>query len=90
MRFCLTFKASRCNGCRFFCLLCGQWGFAGGKSIAAESDVSVEPLRAKYAELSEQLRNNQFQRALYLDSSQSSTNLKGEIYAVVDLPVCHR
>lgn len=44
------------------------------------------PLRAKYTELGEQLRNNQFQRALYLDSKQSSNDLKGEIYAVVDYP----
>ena len=85
MRFCLTFKARSVKWMPIFLLVCGA-GFAGGKSIAAESDVSVEPLRAKYAELSEQLRNNQFQRALYLDSSQSSTNLKGEIYAVVDYP----
>lgn len=85
MRFCLTFKATPVQWMPIFLLVLGV-GFAGGKSIAAESDVSVEPLRAKYAELSEQLRNNQFQRALYLDSSQSSTDLKGEIYAVVDYP----
>jgi hypothetical protein len=65
--------------------VCGAW-LASGKSFAAVSDISVEPLRAKYAELGEQLRNNAFQRALYLDSSQSSTDLKGEIYAVGDYP----
>ncbi|MHB1215147.1 MAG: hypothetical protein ACYCY9_09190 [Thiobacillus sp.] len=85
MRFCLTFKARPVQWMPIFLLVCGV-GFAGGKAIAAESDVSVGPLRAKYAELSEQLRNNPFQRALYLDSSQSSTDLKGEIYAVVDYP----
>ena len=85
MRFCLTFKARPGQWMPIFLLVCGA-GFAGGKAVAAESDVSVEPLRAKYAELSEQLRNNPFQRALYLDSSQSSTALKGEIYAVVDYP----
>jgi hypothetical protein len=66
-------------------LVCGV-GFASGKISAAESDISVGPLRAKYAELGEQLRNNPFQRALYLESSQSPTHLKGEIYAVVDYP----
>jgi hypothetical protein len=66
-------------------LVCGV-SLASGKSLAAESDISVEPLRAKYTELGEQLRNNPFQRALYLESSQSSTHLKGEIYAVVDYP----
>lgn len=65
--------------------VCGAW-LASGKSFAAVSDLSVEPLRAKYAELGEHLRNNAFRRALYLDSSQSSTDLKGEIYAVVDYP----
>jgi hypothetical protein len=66
-------------------LVCGV-GFASGKVSAAESDISVGPLLAKYAELGEQLRNNPFQRELYLESSQSSTHLKGEIYAVVDYP----
>jgi SAM-dependent methyltransferase len=66
-------------------LACGV-GFASGKIAAAESDISVGPLLAKYAELGEQLRNNPFQRALYLESSQSRTHLKGEIYAVVDYP----
>jgi hypothetical protein len=43
-------------------------------------------LRAKYTELDKQLRNNQFQRALYLISAKSSSDLKGEIYAAVDYP----
>ena len=68
-----------------FLLICGVW-FAGGKSFAAESYISNVPLRAKYAELGKQLLNNQFQRALYLDSMESSHDLKGEIYAVVDYP----
>jgi len=44
------------------------------------------PLRAKFTELGKQLSNNQFQRALYLNSAESSNDLKGEIYAVVDYP----
>jgi hypothetical protein len=48
--------------------------------------MSAVPLRAKYTELGKQLRNNQFQRALYLNSAESSHDLKGEIYAVVDYP----
>lgn len=60
--------------------------FASAASLAAESDVSVGPLRAKYVELAEPLRNNPFQRPLYIESAQSSTHLKGEIYAVVDYP----
>jgi hypothetical protein len=68
-----------------FLLICGVW-FAGGKSFAAESDTSAVPLRDKFTELGDQLLNNQFQRALYLDSAESSHDLKGEIYAVVDYP----
>ncbi len=68
-----------------FALVGGVW-LASGKSFAAVSDISVEPLRVKYAELGEQLCNNAFQRALYLDSSQSSTDLQGAIYAMVDYP----
>ncbi len=61
-------------------------GFASGKSFAIEPDLSAAPLRAKHAELAQQLLNNQFQRALYLDSAESSHDLKGEIYAVVNYP----
>ncbi len=39
-----------------------------------------------FTELGNRLLNNQFRRALYLDSVASSTDLKGEIYAVVDYP----
>jgi len=60
--------------------------FTSGSSSAAESNVSNIPLRAKYTELNEKLSNNQFQRALYLNSTESSHDLKGEIYAVVDYP----
>ena len=68
-----------------FVLICGVW-CAAGKSFAAEPDMSAVPLSAKYTELNKQLLNNQFQRALYLNSTESSHDLKGEIYAVVDYP----
>jgi hypothetical protein len=48
----------------------------------AEDDAAV--LREKYAALMPQLSSNQFQRMLYLDSVESSSLLKGDIYAVVD------
>jgi hypothetical protein len=70
-------------------LICGLfWGVwcAVGQSFAAEPEMSAAPLRAKYTELTKQLSNNQFQRALYLNSVESSQDLKGEIYAVVDYP----
>ena len=80
-----AFKARSLQWMLIFVLICGVW-FSDGKSFAAEPAMSVEPLRAKYMELGKQLRNNPFQRALYLESSQSSNDLKGEIYVVVDYP----
>lgn len=38
---------------------------------------------AKYRELADQLLHNQFQRALYLESAESSNDLTSEIYAVI-------
>ena len=47
---------------------------------------SAATLHAKYASLSERLEHNPFQRALSLDSSETSNELKGDIYARVDYP----
>lgn len=43
-------------------------------------------LRDKYQSLAQQLKHNQFQRPLYLESAESPSALKGDIYAVVDYP----
>jgi hypothetical protein len=43
-------------------------------------------LRDKYQSLTQQLKHNQFQRPLYLESAESPSALKGDIYAVVDYP----
>ena len=43
-------------------------------------------LRAKHDSLNAKLANNPFQRPLELESAQSSGDLKGEVYAVVDQP----
>jgi len=55
-------------------------------TMAAETN-SGTALRAKYAELHEQLSQNQFKRPLYLDSEESSSRLKGDIYALTDHPI---
>jgi len=68
-----------------FALICGVW-LGTEASFATELDNSALPLRAKYTELGNQLRDNQFQRALYLDSAESPHDLKGDIYAVLDYP----
>lgn len=57
------------------------------QAAAAGPDTnSAASLRARYAELGQQLGNNQFKRPLYLDSAESSSHLKGDIYALVDYP----
>ncbi len=47
---------------------------------------SAAALKAKYTELAPQLKNNQFQRPLVLNSAEFTGSLKGDIYAVVDYP----
>lgn len=41
-------------------------------------------LKARYTALREQLASNQFQRPLYLESTNNSGDLKGDVYAVVN------
>lgn len=65
------------------CVMCMGIGQAAGAEPDANSAAS---LRAKYAELGQQLSNNQFKRPLYLDSAESSSHLKADIYALVDYP----
>jgi hypothetical protein len=43
-------------------------------------------LRARHAALQEKFANNQFGRPLVLESTQTSGDLKGDVYAVVDHP----
>jgi hypothetical protein len=71
---------------RFISALMLIAGFCCANAYSAEKAASNIPLRAKYIELTKQLNNNQFKRALYLNSTESSHDLKGEIYAVVDYP----
>ena len=62
-----------------FCLLCVV-------SLGAQAYAGPASLRAKYDELREQLRNNSFHRALYIDSAEVGDKLKGDVYAVLDHP----
>lgn len=60
---------------------------SAGLAFASLPDAySAASLHAKYASLGERLHHNPFQRALSLDSSESSRDLKGDIYALVDYP----
>jgi hypothetical protein len=62
------------------CLACAVGLFA----LNAQAD--ADALRARYGELREQLRANNFDRPLHIDSSQDGDTLKGDVYAVLDHP----
>lgn len=58
----------------------------GLAALGAHAYTGPAGLQAKYTELRPQLRNNNFQRALYIESSEAGDTLKGEVYAVLDHP----
>src|SRR5450759_1905980 len=64
-------------------LVCLGVGIAHADDADANSAAS---LRAKYGALQGQLSHNQFQRPLYMDSSEISRGVTGDIYAVINYP----
>ncbi len=50
--------------------------------LSAADDTAA--LQEQFTALTTRLSNNQFQRALYIDSTESSSTLKGDIYAILD------
>ena len=66
-----------------------RWGAACAIGLAAALPVAAQDaasLRAKHGELREQLRNNNYQRALHIDSTEAADTLQGDVYAVLDHP----
>ena len=62
-----------------------------GVAHAAESNITPDAntastLRAKYASSKDRLGQNQFQRPLVMDSSESPDSVTGEIYALINYP----
>ena len=60
-------------------------------AFAAQAAVNTEPaageaLRARYAQLRPALRDNPFGRPIHLESRESDSTLRGEVFAVVDHP----
>lgn len=53
---------------------------------ALPAHADPDALRARHAELREQLRNNSFGRQLHIDSAEGSNTLQGDVYAVLDHP----
>lgn len=66
-----------------FVLWCAAVGPARADDTVAGSGAS---LRAKYLALQDQLRDNQFRRPLYLQSSEGPAKVAGEIYALINSP----
>ena len=54
--------------------------------VAAADAHDAASLLARYHELASQLQNNQFQRPLYMNSTESPDSLKGDIFAVLEYP----
>ena len=67
-------------------LACALLLMAGAGLASGLEAVSPSALRAKYAALGPQLASNQFHGPLYLDSFETSRQIEGDIYAVVDYP----
>ncbi|NTV95198.1 MAG: hypothetical protein HGA75_07235 [Thiobacillus sp.] len=62
-------------------------GFGPAPALAGVPDTATAAwLQGRYAALAERLRQNPFQRPLYLESSESGATLRGDIYAVLDHP----
>ncbi len=57
---------------------------AGAPLARAESPGAV--LQARYLSLQDQLSHNAYQRPLFLASTETADELKGEVYAVLDYP----
>ena len=58
--------------------------WAGGLGAAQAQDAAA--LLARHASLRQQLASNPFHRPLVLESTQTSNDLQGDVYAVVDQP----
>jgi hypothetical protein len=75
----------RCSKLLWAAGLLATLGFCILASTPLHAEDAVS-LRARHVELRAQLANNQFQRPLYLVSSEDSGNLKGDVYALIDRP----
>lgn len=68
----------------FFVLITqGGWSITHAQE---ESRLSVTALHTKYSMLQDQLRHNQFNKPIFLDSKEKSRSVTGEIYARIDHP----
>jgi hypothetical protein len=69
---------------RLLGVVCLAWAAALLPAAASAQDAAT--LRARHAALQDKFANNQFGRPLVLESVETSGDLKGDVYAVVDHP----
>lgn len=67
--------------------VCALTAGAGAACASVPGGNSAASLHAKHAALASRLHDNPFKRALYLDSSESPSSLKGDVYTLVDYPM---
>jgi hypothetical protein len=67
----------------FVALACTGTGISHAQDAGTDSAAA---LRAKYSVLRDQLGNNQFQRPLHLDSSETQGSVTGDIHALINSP----
>jgi hypothetical protein len=77
-------QRSPARGLRWLALVVAAAVLAGCAAPAAAQDAAA--LRSKHAALHDQFANNQFGRALAIESTETSGNLKGDVYAVAEQP----
>jgi hypothetical protein len=53
-------------------------------SVTAQADAGA--LRTRYTELKPQLQSNSYGRQMFIDSTETSNSLQGDVYAVLDHP----
>ena len=71
----------RKNLIRLLLALAALFTFLG--SVHAQHATTLE---TKYRQLQNKLANNQFRQPVYMDSSQQSNTISGDIYSVVNYP----
>lgn len=68
---------------RIFWVLLALTLAAASNTVQAQD---ANSLRARHAVLKDRLANNQFQRPLFLESAQTASDLRGDIFSVVEHP----
>jgi len=77
---------SRCIAVSMTVLLALWLALSCVRAVAADAPSGAAALQEKYQSLQPQLAHNQFSRPISLNSTESSSAIKGDIYALVDYP----